>query len=85
MPKRTPPIKDDAKMNLLQKRELTVQEAANLLNLSRQTVYNMMLRGEIQESSRTTLASGVKVSTQSVIEFMQKTNRPIPVNKKHSS
>ncbi len=75
---KTPPMKDEAKMNLLQKKELTVQEAANLLNLSRQTVYNMMLRGEIQESSRTTLASGVKVSTQSVIEFMRKTQRPVP-------
>lgn len=75
---KTPPMKDETKMNLLQKKELTVQEAANVLNLSRQTVYNMMLRGEIQESSRTTLASGAKISTQSVIEFMRKTKRPVP-------
>ncbi len=57
-------LKDEDRMNLLKKKELTVQETARLLNVSRETVYKMLLRGE--------------VSTQSVLDFMKQTKRQIP-------
>ena len=85
MKPKAPPVKDEAKMDLLKQKEMSVQQASQLLGISRQAIYNMMLRGDLQQSSRKSVLYGAKVSTDSIVAFMRKHNMQIPTNKKHSS
>lgn len=69
MPKRTPP-KDKIPMSeLLKQKELTVAEAAQVLELSNRTVYTLIEENALTVTRRKTALRGVFVSTSSVVNY----------------
>ena len=72
MTKSTPP-KDDGDMNdLLKQKDLSVAQAAQILDLSRQTVYRLIEENALSVSRRKTATMGVFVSTVSVVDYARK-------------
>lgn len=64
---------------LLQKDELSVAETATALNVSRETVYAMIERGELKVSSKKTSARGKNISTRDVKSYIVNIQgRPLP-------
>ena len=54
---------------LLKKPDLTIAQAAQVLDLSRPTVYKLIDAGDIKITRRKTLTFGFFVSTESVVRY----------------
>lgn len=79
MSKTTPPKPKPMPNDLLKQKELSVAEAAQLLELSRQTVYKLIDEKALAVSRRKTATMGVFVSTSSVVDYMRKVQlREVP-------
>lgn len=78
---KTTPSKDKPSVNdLLKQPDMTVAEAAEVLGLSRQTVYRLIEENALTVSRRKTATMGVFVSTASVIAYMRDVQlRSVPV------
>jgi DNA-binding XRE family transcriptional regulator len=63
--------KDERMNELLKQDEMTVAEAAEVLGLSRQTVYRLIDENALVVSRRKTATMGVFVSTASILKFMR--------------
>jgi len=55
--------------DLLKQKELTVAEAAQVLELSRQTVYKLIDETALTVTRRKTATSGIFLSTSSVVNY----------------
>lgn len=77
--------KDQMPMNKLLKQDMNVAEAAQMLGLSRQTVYKLIGENALTVSRRKTATMGVFVSTESVIRYMRNVQlRQLPGTKRNA-
>ena len=70
MKKLTPP-EDEGMNDLLKRKELSVAQAAKVLDLSRQTVYKLIDEQALLVSRRKTATMGIFVSTSSIIKYIR--------------
>ena len=69
MTKRTAPRDADKMNELLKQKELSVAEAAQVLELSRQTIYRLIEENALSVTRRKTATMGIFVSTSDVVRY----------------
>lgn len=80
MKKTHPPKKEVNVTELLKQAEMSVAEAAKVLELSPKTVYRLIDENALVVSRRKTATMGIFVSTASVLKFMRDVQlRQVPV------